>query len=289
MVCERGGWVWSAVLAFGVIGGTVVGASADVERYRDEGAFLARIQQLGHTVVSEGFESAVWDGTRTTIVDPMFEPEVLSQGVLWEPAARDVFGSGFSNRPHGLSTTPNWARTGGWGMYEYHSGDWYSTTIRVSSDAPIYGVGGWFDMNPDGQSIGFLFEDRDTANAPGYVLPGYGAMYPGDNPAVGHEFIGFVDPGGFDSVVMVGTLEYNEKGILEGGGYYGCDDFTICIAAGCGDADLVAPLGVLDLADIGAFVAAFSAQQAPADLDANGLFDLADINAFVVAFVAGCP
>ncbi len=287
------GWGRSVVSACCVIGAMIMGASADVERYRDEGDFLARIQQLGHIVVSEGFESAVWDGTRTTIIDPMLEPEVVSGGVLWEPAAKDVFGSQFSSRQHGLSTTPNWARTGGWGMYENHVGEPYPTTIRVSAGATIFGVGGWFNTNPDGQSVGFLFEDRDFANEPGYVLTGYGAMYPGDTPAFGHVFVGFIDPDGFDAVVMTGTLEINEKGILEGGIIYGCDDFSIAVPEGFGGcqnpADLAAPVDVLDLADIGAFIAAFNAQQMPADLDGNGLFDLADINAFVVAFVAGCP
>jgi hypothetical protein len=59
--------------------------------------------------------------------------------------------------------------------------------------------------------------------------------------------------------------------------------------APCGDADLAEPFGVLDLADINAFVAGFTAQNADADLNDDGLWDLADINAFVGAFTAGCP
>jgi hypothetical protein len=54
-------------------------------------------------------------------------------------------------------------------------------------------------------------------------------------------------------------------------------------------ADLAEPSGVLDLADIVAFTAAFLATQPAADLDGNGVYDLADINAFVTAFNAGCP
>lgn len=53
-------------------------------------------------------------------------------------------------------------------------------------------------------------------------------------------------------------------------------------------ADLAEPVGVLDLADIVAFVAAFTGSQAQADLDGNGIFDLADVSAFVASFVAGC-
>ncbi|MBZ0173254.1 MAG: hypothetical protein K8E66_12795, partial [Phycisphaerales bacterium] len=54
-------------------------------------------------------------------------------------------------------------------------------------------------------------------------------------------------------------------------------------------ADLSPPYGLLDLADVLAFVHAFQANEALADFDDNGLFDLADVLAFVTAFMAGCP
>ena len=57
----------------------------------------------------------------------------------------------------------------------------------------------------------------------------------------------------------------------------------------CSIADNAEPFGLLDLADITAFVAAFSAGDPAADLDGSGLLDLADINLFVTAFTAGCP
>lgn len=59
---------------------------------------------------------------------------------------------------------------------------------------------------------------------------------------------------------------------------------------GCNEADIAEPFGILDLADIGAFVGAFTTQQPAADLAAPfGVYDLADLSAFVGAFVAGCP
>ena len=58
---------------------------------------------------------------------------------------------------------------------------------------------------------------------------------------------------------------------------------------GCGPADLAAPFGLLDLADVVAFTSGFVAQDPVADLDGNGLFDLADVNLFVTSFLAGCP
>ncbi len=59
--------------------------------------------------------------------------------------------------------------------------------------------------------------------------------------------------------------------------------------AGCNEADIAEPFGILDLADITAFVGAFLAQDGAADLNGDTLFDLADITAFVGAFNAGCP
>jgi len=55
-------------------------------------------------------------------------------------------------------------------------------------------------------------------------------------------------------------------------------------------ADLASPLGVLDLQDIDAFVAAFTAGDAAGDLaEPFGALDVSDIDAFIAAFTAGCP
>ena len=47
--------------------------------------------------------------------------------------------------------------------------------------------------------------------------------------------------------------------------------------------------GVLDLADINAFIGSFVAESGIADLNPDGIFDLADIAAFIDSFVSGCP
>lgn len=55
-------------------------------------------------------------------------------------------------------------------------------------------------------------------------------------------------------------------------------------------ADLAAPVGVLDLADVQAFVDGFVAADPIADFsEPSGVYDLADIQAFITAFLAGCP
>jgi hypothetical protein len=73
---------------------------------------------------------------------------------------------------------------------------------------------------------------------------------------------------------------------LTGGFWAGLPEAT---SPACNDADLAEPFGVLDLADINAFVAAFTTQDPAGDIDGNGIFDLTDINLFVGAFLAGCP
>jgi hypothetical protein len=65
---------------------------------------------------------------------------------------------------------------------------------------------------------------------------------------------------------------------------------TPSCGGGCTVADLVEPFGILDLADINAFVGGFISQDPIADLaEPEGIFDLADINAFVASFLGGCP
>lgn len=54
-------------------------------------------------------------------------------------------------------------------------------------------------------------------------------------------------------------------------------------------ADLTPPYGLLDLADLVAFVTAFNAMDPLADFVPDGLFALDDVVGFVTAFTAGCP
>jgi hypothetical protein len=68
------------------------------------------------------------------------------------------------------------------------------------------------------------------------------------------------------------------------------DDFAVFVDPGCNAADLAAPFGLLDLADVVLFVSAFTGGNPAADLaPPAGVFDLADVTAFVGAFTGGCP
>jgi hypothetical protein len=75
----------------------------------------------------------------------------------------------------------------------------------------------------------------------------------------------------------------------EPSGRAGVTEFTVTLEQDC-PADLAPPFGVLDLADISAFIDAFVAQDALADLAPPfGVFDLNDIGLFVQSFQDGCP
>lgn len=83
--------------------------------------------------------------------------------------------------------------------------------------------------------------------------------------------------------------------VHDGDGNTGSDDtdelFIINGAdPSCTLADLAEPFGVLDLADVQAFLAAFTGGDMLADLaEPFGVLDLADVQAFIASFVAGCP
>lgn len=58
---------------------------------------------------------------------------------------------------------------------------------------------------------------------------------------------------------------------------------------GCNIADVAEEFGVLDLADISAFIDGFVSQSLIADLNGDGIWDLTDVTTFIDAFTAGCP
>ncbi len=85
-----------------------------------------------------------------------------------------------------------------------------------------------------------------------------------------------------------GTLIY--EGTLPEGAVFRVvyEDQEVIAAVTC-KADVAAPIGVLDLADITLFTSLFLAQSPLVDLAPPfGVLDLSDINTFVVEFLAGC-
>ncbi len=65
--------------------------------------------------------------------------------------------------------------------------------------------------------------------------------------------------------------------------------FTLISDAACSLADLAEPYGDLNFFDVSAFLSAFSAQDAAADINNDGEFNFFDVSAFLTVFSAGCP
>ena len=120
-------------------------------------------------------------------------------------------------------------------------------------------------------------------------------MYPGDNPSFGHEFIGFIDPDGFTDVVLTGTLQVNEENVLEGGIYFGADDFTFGVPQ-----DFITPItgdlnddGYVGLDDLDIVLANWNLAVPPADPAADptndGFVGLDDLDVVLGNWNAGSP
>jgi hypothetical protein len=65
--------------------------------------------------------------------------------------------------------------------------------------------------------------------------------------------------------------------------------YPTCYTGPCNLADLAQFWGILDLADVNAFINAFINQLPPGDLNNDGIWDLTDIGLFISNFNAGCP
>lgn len=212
------------LVALGVLA-VAAASQGEVERYKDEAQYLARLSELGYETLVEDFEGAAWDGVRSDFPVKNYAASITTQRVTWASAGRDLWT--FPGTPALVSTNQNWGRNGTWGIYD----NYLASTLRITVPEPIFGIGFWVNTNPDGEDVGILFKDRTTATVPGHMVPGYGAMYPGDIHPVGHTFVGFVDSDGFTEVVITGTLQIDEDGVLEGAAVYGADDFTLGVTS----------------------------------------------------------
>lgn len=154
---------------------------------------------------------------------------------------------------------------------------WYSNSAGASPNTDIFEV----DISPDG---GATWTSVEVVGPSGPETTGGWFQYSFDpasliplTDAVRMRFIASdTDP---QSLVEAAVDGFRIEG-------RSCEDPA---GGPCNAADLSEPFGVLDLADVNAFVDAFINQQPPADLSGDGVFDLADINLFGSAFVAGCP
>jgi hypothetical protein len=153
---------------------------------------------------------------------------------------------------------------------DYHSGEPFDMTdwaVFAETDPMNDPFIRWesftnFNTNPNGNAIrwGTLYNFRFDSTMP---------------PEMGDASIGLYGPGG---VGDPDSVSFSIQAPSAPG------------MGGCNAADNAEPFGVLDLADVQGFIAAFTGQGPAADIAAPfGVWDLADVQAFIAEFTAGCP
>lgn len=141
------------------------------------------------------------------------------------------------------------------------------------------GFGGQIDLDGETLAIGHPFDDSARFDG--------GAVFLFDHLA--DEFMGSMTGSdllpnanlGWEVAVSGGTVIAGAPGM----------GTAFALQAGsppCNPADFADERGVLDLADIQAFITAFVAMSPAADLNNSATFDLVDVQIFAQAFVAGC-
>ncbi len=251
-----------------------------------------------------------------TVVFPPGAPAVTFEAVSSEPwnvIASDDFetdaGWTVENEP---GTAGGWERgippatdrRGGPNEDADGSGSCWTTGVGLNVDvaggptrlvSPVFDLSGAADpyldvsiwMNSDGSSEKLDVEFSDDGGVSWTVVESLGST-PGWLDATYRigDYVALSD--GFRVRLSVADLGFSD--VIEAG----VDGFVIrdvsCPDLACGPADIAEPFGVLDLADVQGFLAAFLAGEAAADLaQPRGVLDLADVEAFVGSFAAGCP
>jgi len=147
--------------------------------------------------------------------------------------------------------------------------------VRVTfGTAPVYAFGIDFCDNTDppvGETVTFF-------GVGGVVL---GSVPLPQNPNGACDLLSVV------STVPIEAVEIDEEANMDDVYFRG---FRVGTPRWCGLSDFALPFGVLDLADVDAFILNFGSSDPAADLaEPIGVFDLADIDAFITSFLGGCP
>ena len=211
----------------------------------------------------------------------------------------DTVGTGVGNRATGTLTLDN----GGTLQSPLVSITAFMGTVAGSGtiDAPVVND----EVVSPGNPIGTLTVTGDYTQGFGILNIELGGTAPGtgyDQLAVnGHSTLGgilnvslvngFNPANGQFVILQGGTVSGVFQTVNLPAGFsisYEADRVVVTIGSPC-VADINGD-GVLDLADISAFISAFLAHDPAADLaPPAGVFDLADLGTFIQAFLAGCP
>ncbi|MEJ8567301.1 hypothetical protein [Elongatibacter sediminis] len=197
-------------------------AGAEPTAYVVEAEFLAALSALGLPVTHEGFESAAWDGVRSSIVDGAHTaPSVSSNGLVWSA----------NNLSSEITTGVGAALSGQYGVYSnphgsyenpdpgadcYTPGECGDGFRGVAENGILYAIGGWVETNTPYAKLGLYLGDYPTNP----IDFGETCDPPESENCVSHstigtqsQFFGVIDPAGFD------RFEFRElEGKLEIGG-----------------------------------------------------------------------
>ena len=186
------------------------------------------------------------------------------------------------------SQTPVLTLSGGvWGGQRYLLAPGADLTI-TTSDSPEYGTHAEDVIHLNLHGPAGAVEEEILQFASSTPTPSISHTYPG--ALLADEGVYEADAG-FGSVVSFIDVSEDLPEAVEFASYERSTTVRILVTEhGCNGADLAEPFGVLDLADVVAFVTAFQAGDQRADLMMPfWTFDLADLVEFVTEFTDGCP
>ena len=197
-----------------------------------EAAYLTDLAGGGYGTFFEGFESAAWDGVRSTVVGGYHTaPSITNGGITWTTNPGDVITT--SNQ--GSTSNPDWQIYGkGTDPGEFHS---VPGTLIGQSDRTLYGMGFWISGGPPGKGkINVILDDTTVVEFK--QITGYENGDPEEpikDPIFlgsAKVFFGLLEPVGFTKFEIL-ELE----GMLEDQVLVWADSFTFAVTQLAGDFD----------------------------------------------------
>ena len=189
---------------------------AEVLTFTDQGEYLQALNSMGYSTWVENFESPAWDHVRSNYPVENSAPSVTRHGVTWS-----------GNEP--ISTNTNWGRFGTWGIFTVYTPPYMTPDELLGESVEVlYGIGGWFNSNPDyAADIGIELD---------------GVLSADRNIGTGHQFLGVIDTNGFNTFHIVD---------LEVESVWGADDFRFGYLTNLtGDVNQDGSLDVLDVLEV---------------------------------------
>ncbi|RMH15067.1 MAG: hypothetical protein D6698_11690, partial [Gammaproteobacteria bacterium] len=190
-----------------ILAGFTIQAHSAITLYTDEASYLAALNAMGVTVVTEGFENnAIWSPSRGSVINPGRASIIRYQGLVWQAnmqgngVGTDNYSSQggsfrFYSNPHGKTfDLANQNGCDAAAVINVPASCWQNDGWTVSASQTgitLYGVGGWFNSASGAAKITYLLDGADTipnnTNRDGTRLPGTATWM----------FYGVIDTSGF--------------------------------------------------------------------------------------------